>query len=152
MTTAMQKEAAPAECVSNVSEIVDELGQIQAEIRQLFPAETKARLKILGKLEEDVITRLIEAQKPPLDTEIIVEGSRYRAVIGAAANERMITIGMAKLARLVDRHAGKGTFLENCGFTLKACEKTLPAPILESIIKTERTGRRIIETAAKSTE
>ncbi len=135
----------------SITTLVDDLGQLQQDMRLLIPDEIKAKLKVLGKKEEDLKAKLLAQAKPPADEETIFEGANYYAVISPAANQRTIIVPMAKLARLVDQENGKGAFLENCSFTLKAADECLPLAILETIIKTERTGRRVVETARKAT-
>ncbi len=135
----------------SITSLVDDLGQLQQDMRLLIPDEIKAKLKVLAKKEEDLKSKLLAQAKPPADEETIFEGANYYAVISPAANQRTIIVPMTKLAKLVDQENGKGAFMENCSFTLKAAEECLPVAILETIIKTERTGRRAIDTARKAT-
>jgi len=86
------------------------------------------------------------AKLKPNETQIF-QGGAYVAHVGMKENRRFI-MSIDKVFKKI----GKSLFLENCSFSLKACEEWIPAVDLPQFIDEARNGPRTVTTVPRVAE
>lgn len=134
---APKPDAAATEKARRVA-VVDELGQLEAELAAIAPK--KKRVDVLKKEVQ------VWADQYPPETAIIFEGEQYCAQVSARTHRRRIA-DMAKVFVLL----GKKKFLELCGFTLKCVEENLcPADVSSVVVEDQYVGERTVRSLQRA--
>jgi hypothetical protein len=115
--------------------IVDELGQLEQDCARLSD-----KLKRITALRNQVREWFPKLGATKTATE---QGHKFLCTIGEREHETSIDSMLAVFELL-----GQSTFIDNCGFTLKALRALLKPADVALLVTTERTGPRPIETFA----
>jgi hypothetical protein len=140
ITRPVEPRTAPVDIseASRRRNLVDQLGVLDLKIA-LGKFDIAAAKQLRAQVES--WTKL----KP--DETQIFQGINYVAHVGMKENRRFIT-SIDKVFKKI----GKSLFLENCSFSLKACEEWIPAIDLPNFIDEARNGPRTVTTVPRVAE
>jgi hypothetical protein len=118
------------------AELIDELGDLQAEIARLKKVQARA-----GVIREQILGWMARA-KPA--AEGTFDGNRWLVVVTACQKARTIK----DLGKVLDR-LGRKTFLGLCSFPLSAVDENVPLPEHAKYIEESLTGPRQLKVMAR---